>query len=318
MADTTLNLGSFQFAGVEIPAQITGLGISQQLATHRLLGGDRTVDAMGQDFRPISWSGLFFGAGAVNRMNDLKAMAAAGLPQTLLWHSFNYLVAIRDFEADESRQFEIPYRISLEVISDNTNPTPTTTTPTVDDSLSLDLLASQTLTTTVNDSGLTGLMASVANAMALVSTYASAVPSVVASVLLPLVAAQVYVNNLIVTTDAVLGGGGFGGMVIGSSPLAMVAALNASQAAATEEYQLLQLIGILGRMIANLNNINNSPNTVTTAGGNLFQIASDEYGTIEAWTTIATANRLTDPFITGPVTLTIPLIPQPSGGILSN
>lgn len=320
MADTTLNLGNFEFAGVEIPAQINGLGISQQLATHRLLGGDRTIDAMGQDFKPITWSGLFFGAGALNRMNELKAMAAAGLPQTLLWHSFNYLVAIREFDADENRQFDIPYRIVLEVISDNSNPAAQQATfPTTDDSLNADLLAAQTLTVAVNDSTLTSLMASLSAAMGNVATFASAVSSVVQSVLLPLSAALGYVNSLMATTDTSLGSmAGFGGVAAGIDAVKISLALQSAAIYAYEEYQLLQLAGILGRMGTNLNSINGSPNTHVTVGGNLFAIASDEYGDTDAWTAIATANKITDPFISGPATLTIPLAPTPSGGILSN
>lgn len=319
MGDTTLNLGSFQFAGLEIPPQISGLGASQSLAIHRLVGGDRTIDAMGQDFKPIEWSGLFFGSGALDRMSQLKAMAAAGQPQTLLWHSFNYLVIIRDFSADERRQFEIPYHISCEVVSDNSQPVTSSTSPTTDDALNDDLDTSQALSTSINDPGLTPLMAAVTNAMAAVATFASAVPSVVASVLQPIAAAQSYVTNLIATTDTEIGVQvGFGGISVGIDALTMALALESTEAAVFEELELWNLAGTLGRMAANLQSINGSPNTLAVAGGNLFAIAAAEYGDTDDWTAIATANGLTDPFIDGAVTLTIPLSPVDNGGILSN
>jgi len=319
MSDTTLNLGDFQFAGLEIPAQISGIGAMQSLAVRKLVGGDREIHSMGQDFRPLEWSGLFFGANAMDRMNALKALTVSGLPQILLWHSFSYLVVILDFSADERRQFEIPYRISCEVVSDNTNPAVSGTSTTTDDALNEDLASAQTLTASVNDPTLTGQMALVSSAMAEVPTFNAAVPSIVASVLQPLQAAQGRVTVLISISDTTLGSQpGFGGVVVGGTAQSIALALEETQEAAVEEMELLNLIAILGRMAANLNSINGSPNTLATAGGNLFQIAALEYGNAMDWTAIATANNLTDPFIDGTTVLTIPLIPGDSDGILSN
>lgn len=317
--DTTLNLGDFQFSGFEIPSQISGLGIAQSLGIHRLVGGDRIIDAMGQDFQPITWAGLLFGGSALGRMNALKALTAAGLPLTLLWHTFNYQVMIREFGADERRQFEIPYHITCEVVSDNTTPITISGALSPDDALDSDLFAAQSRAATIGDSTLTTLMATLSTAMAAVTTFTSAPRSVIASVLSPLGAAQGRVVTLIGIQDGILGsGGGFGGVVPGGSPAAMSVALVSAQSAAQEQYELWQTSALLGRMAANLNSINGSPNTRATVGGNLFQIAAVEYGDATAWTAIATANNLTDPFISGPAVLTIPLLPGNSGGILSN
>lgn len=316
--DTTLNLGNFQFQGLEIPAQISGLAPLQSLAIHKFVGGDRTIDALGQDFPPITWSGLFFGTNAIARLNQLKALAAAGLPQTLLWHSFNYLVLIKDVGADERRQYEIPYHITCEVVSDNSTPV-TSLTSTTDAALNADLLTAQTLSTSLNIPSLLALIAQVTSAMAAVVTFASAPLSLIASILLPLSAMQGYLTSLIATTDAVIGSAaGFGGVVVGSDALSMALILDSIESAALEEMELWNLAGIIGRMAANLTSLNGSPNTRATAGGNLFQIAAAEYGAVDDWTVIATANGLTDPFIDGAVVLTIPLAPGDSGGILSN
>jgi nucleoid-associated protein YgaU len=56
---------------------------------------------------------------------------------------------------------------------------------------------------------------------------------------------------------------------------------------------------------------------VTTAGGNLFSIAGQQYGDATAWTGIAKANNLTDPFVQGTQTLNIPAKPDTAGGILN-
>lgn len=46
--------------------------------------------------------------------------------------------------------------------------------------------------------------------------------------------------------------------------------------------------------------------TVTVAGGSLYRVALDEYGDALLWTRIAQANGLTDPWLVGVITLTIP------------
>ena len=56
--------------------------------------------------------------------------------------------------------------------------------------------------------------------------------------------------------------------------------------------------------------------TLTTAGGNLFQIAAAQLGDATQWIRIAQLNNLSDPMLTGVVTLSIPAIDaNASGGI---
>ena len=45
---------------------------------------------------------------------------------------------------------------------------------------------------------------------------------------------------------------------------------------------------------------------ITVVGGNLYQIASEQYGDAMGWIQIAQANGLTDPQLQGVITLNIP------------
>lgn len=45
---------------------------------------------------------------------------------------------------------------------------------------------------------------------------------------------------------------------------------------------------------------------ITVVGGNLYQIAAQEYGDPMGWVQIAVANGLSDPQVVGVVTLNIP------------
>lgn len=57
-------------------------------------------------------------------------------------------------------------------------------------------------------------------------------------------------------------------------------------------------------------------NQITVAGGNLFAIAAQQLGDATQWIRIAQLNGLSDPVLTGLVTLLIPPIdPSASGGI---
>lgn len=54
--------------------------------------------------------------------------------------------------------------------------------------------------------------------------------------------------------------------------------------------------------------------TITVSGGNLFQIAAQQLGDATQWIRIAQANALSDPFLTGSVTLRIPATDLSAGG----
>ncbi|HVB68281.1 MAG TPA: hypothetical protein VNE67_10555 [Acetobacteraceae bacterium] len=56
--------------------------------------------------------------------------------------------------------------------------------------------------------------------------------------------------------------------------------------------------------------------TMTIAGGNLFQLAATELGDATQWIRIAQLNNLSDPMLSGVVTLLIPdRNPNAGGGI---
>lgn len=54
---------------------------------------------------------------------------------------------------------------------------------------------------------------------------------------------------------------------------------------------------------------------VTVMNANLFTLAAKYYNDATQWILIARANGLSDPFVTGPVTLVIPANQPPTGGL---
>ncbi len=54
--------------------------------------------------------------------------------------------------------------------------------------------------------------------------------------------------------------------------------------------------------------------TITLTGGNLFQLASAELGDATQWNRIAELNGLSDPMLSGLVTLSLPDVDANAGG----
>jgi hypothetical protein len=327
-SDTTLQLGDFVFASLEIPAEIN-FGGAQRLSVHQLVGGAKVVDAMGRADEPISWSGFLMGGGkdrngnaiftgAVDRAQYLDTLRVAGLPLQLVWGKFKYLVVVREFKGNYQKSYLIPYHITCEVIQDQTSPVKTSGTPPLDAAIGADIAASTTLSTSIADPTLTSNMSTLTTAISAVSSFATAAKSTINSVLQPISVAQKQVGVLIASaSNTVASVTTLGGMLPGT-PVAVGAAQISSQVVAmTQLNNLYQLRNLLGRMQGNLGAASSSQKTVATAGGNLFQIAESQYGDAQGWTNIATANGLTDPFIQGTKVLTIPPKASNTTGVLT-
>lgn len=318
MAATTLNLGAFQFGSLEVPAEIE-FGGAQRLAVHELIGGTRVIDAMGRSDRPLGWSGMMLGVGAMDRALYLDGLRIGGQVQDLSWGQLRYKVIVREFSATYQRAYQIPYRIVCEVVQDLTTPVTAPGSTPIDQAMSDDTSAAQALSDSIADTSLSGLMTTLNTAISAVSSFAQAAQSTINSVLQPLAAVQARVQVLITSTGNTIGNvTSFGGVLPGNPVATAAAKLTAQVTAVTQGSQLYGLRNVLGRMGANLNNINAPQNTVATAGGNLFQIAEVQYGDAMAWTGIAKANGLIDPFIQGTATLAIPPQADQQSGVLAS
>ena len=54
--------------------------------------------------------------------------------------------------------------------------------------------------------------------------------------------------------------------------------------------------------------------TILQAGGNLFRVAAEQLGDATQWNRIARVNGLSDPMLSGVVTLKIPAVDPTAGG----
>lgn len=313
-----LALGDIVFADFEVPDQMP-FGGQQAHRVHKLVGGARVIDAMGRDDDPKSWSGRFMGSDATERARHVDAMRIAGLPVALSWGEFAFTVLITAFVGQFQQPFDIPYSITVEVISDDAQPDLNDFVQTVDDQVGTDVASAQDYGAAVNDPQLTGHLTDLGSAVSLVPSFLNASSTMIGAVLTPLGSAQTRTANLIGIAETSLASlPGFAGVSAGApAPLSasnlLLASANMGQCAT-----LYNLAATLGRIGKNLGSIQASGSTVITDGlTNLYAYASRAYGDPAGWSTIARANGLTDPEVPGGLTLLIPTVMDGRGGVLS-
>ena len=315
--DTSLQLGDVLFSRYEVPEKIT-FGGEQMLAMHKLIGGARIIDSMGRDDMPLSWNGWFIGSNAYERARFIDAMRVGGKSFNLSFAEFNYQVVIKQFEADFERFYKLPYKIVCEVIADNTQPV--TTTAVIldfDETISADIASADAIASVINDAQLTTNIAALDTAIKTVSTFANAVQSQINSVLVPLAVVQARVKILIASAGNVLSNVATLGGILPNNPVAtQVAAITGQIKSSISLPQLYNLNAVLGRIGGNLVSILNTGKTIAVAGADLYHLATVNYGDPMAWTTIANANKLTDPVVIGVATLRIPPVADGLGGVL--
>lgn len=307
----------FEFARYEIPEQI-GFGGDQILAVQQLIGGVRVIDAMGPSEAPLEWSGLFQGESAMPRARYLDRLRKAGKPLLLGWDELRYKVMLASFRPDYQRFYQIPYRISFTVVEDLSSPVTAIVDAGIDDMIADDMNGANALGDLIGDGPLSELLSALDSAIRTVSSFATAAQSTINSVLQPLAAVQARVRILVSTVGNTVANVTTLGGILPNNPIAQQAAkLTAQASAMTQLPQLYNLQSVLGRMGGNLGAIGKGTNTVTQAGGNLYSMASKAYGDATAWTTLAKANKLSDPQLVGINTIAVPATPDGSGGVLN-
>lgn len=117
MSDITLVLGPIVFHDYEVPSGIR-FGGAQRLIVHQLAGGGRVIDALGRDDMDICFEGVFAGSDATLRARALDELRALGSVLPLTWDVFFYSVIVRQFVADYTTRWWIPYRLACTVLRD--------------------------------------------------------------------------------------------------------------------------------------------------------------------------------------------------------
>ena len=115
MSADILTLGGIVFRDFSAPERMP-FGGRHTLKVHKLIGGQRVIDAMGPDDREIAWAGTFWGDNALAQAQELDALRALGQPLGLSWGGGAWTVVIESFLPDVRRlPMCVPYSISCVV-----------------------------------------------------------------------------------------------------------------------------------------------------------------------------------------------------------
>lgn len=303
-----LKLGDVTFHNTEIPEAIP-LGGEQSVNVHELPGGARVVDNMGYRWQPVGWSGLLLGANAWNRGAALLKMMQAGKPYVISFYSFRHNCIITSYQMNVEATYRIAYSIQVLILEQNYVPAPGN----ADAAIQADAAAASGL---AGLTGLSGIISTVSSAVATVQTinsFAKAAISDVKTALNVIKIARDSVHSAVNSIESTMRtltslGGVASNASITSNKTGLAAHVTNTRNAAA----LHQLDATLSRMQTNINlaaglgGPGNSQRTVTVIGGNLMTLAQKYYSDATQWQKIATANRLTDPMISGQQTLIIP------------
>lgn len=315
--DTVLRLGDFEFTNLEVPESLP-LGGAQRLAIHNFPGGARNIQALGPDHAPISWRGLMLGGTALDRAKGLDFMRVQGFPKLLTVWDSTYMVVIERFEFNPERYYKVPYSITVQVVSDDSQPVEDIPPAGFDTSIQDDCDSLGALGDIIGDSPLSTAISTLNSTISTVNSFATATSSVVSSVVGAISSVSSRADVLTAGVKAVLNSAGVVGGVVPSSPLAASIASMTAQVKATAQYPVLLNIGSLAdRMMRNVMAANqqNSTRLIQVAGGTLFDVAAAQYGDATRWTAIAAASGIKDAILTGVNTLQIPARPVDSGGV---
>jgi hypothetical protein len=115
MAADVLTLGPIVFSDFQVPERMP-FGGEHRLAIHKLIGGQRVIDALGPDDRALTWSGIFWGDNALEQAQQVDALRSLGQPLGLSWGGDSFVVLIESFTPDVRRlPMCVPYSITCVV-----------------------------------------------------------------------------------------------------------------------------------------------------------------------------------------------------------
>ncbi|NRH24657.1 hypothetical protein A8L51_12780 [Pantoea stewartii] len=310
---TRLTLGEFEFMEFEVPERIAFRG-SQKTVQHQLIGGRRIIDVLGTEYEPITWSGVITGPEASSRVSALERMRDMGHPVVLTLDDYRFTVVITSFSPVYEFVRRRPYTIEVAVVRNEGAPDKTDAlTGALQGLIDSDIGRALGLANIINVDAVKEGVKTLHQAVKKVTDFAHATVVQVQEVIRPLIAARNIIEHELALLEAAAGEiTSLGGLVPGHTISKTVSNLLLQSEHVTQIPALYRLQEVLGRLNKNVSagQMSGGIRAVTLSGGNLYQVASEQYGDASQWISIAEVNHLTDPQLSGIHTLKIPTNPK--------
>lgn len=307
-----LILGTFEFLDFEVPEQLSVPG-EQKVAKHLYPGGKKSLDVLGEYYDTLTWSGIIQGENCGDRVAALEAIRAAGNVVTLTFDTYSFQVLVTRFTPVYKMPMLRPYSIEVEVLSRNDAPIRVDAlTGSLNALVNSDVGKALGLSDIINVSSVTDAVKTVQSAVKTVSDFAHATVSEIQTVVRPIVAAQQLISQQISSLESSASAiTTLGGLVPGNPISKTVSNLLTKAQLSTQSSALYNMQNVLSRLNKNVQTgqVADGVKTITQTGGSLYQVAAEQYGDATLWGSIASANGLTDPQLSGINTLIIPSNP---------
>lgn len=309
---TRLMLGDFEFMEFEVPEQVAIHG-RQKTVQHQLIGGRRVIDVLGTEYEPLTWSGIITGSQAGERVGALERMRDAGHPVLLTLDDYRFTVVITSFNPVYELIWRRPYSIEVAVVSNEGSPEKVDAlTGALRELIDSDLGRALGLADIINIDAVTQALSNLHQAVKAVTDFAHATVAQVQAVVRPMIAARNIIHHELALLEAATRDiTSLGGLVPGNPVSRTVSNLLLQSDHVTRIPALYRLQDVLERLNKNVKAGQSAAGikAITLSGGNLYQVASEQYGDASLWTSIADANGLADPHLSGIRLLKIPASP---------
>lgn len=272
---TPLSIGGVTFNSSEAPERLPIGAVEQMVVTKTLPGGTRVVAAFGPSAKTVSWSGKFFDVFVGPRIRQLRLYAVSGQPQTLVYNNEAYFCVVKEFTPTYMAGYA-EYEITVEIVSAQNGALAVASPVTIDQQISaLNDQANNANNTIVaaDPTGSAVYQAQLTNAQSQIQQNTPIAQNVVSAALYAVPAIQ----------SAIAAISGYGAGLSSSGTLFA---------------NVTTLIASLTAISANISR-GQSATSTTIQGGSLFGLAALHYGDVTQAFTLATANGLISPFISG-------------------
>jgi len=326
-------LGAFIFERTEIPGHLPFAG-TQMVAVHNLIGGGRTVDALGPIDRDLEWHGLFLGSGAMSRAKKLNAARLAGKPLYLLMGNVSWKVVIEDFEPDYTYVNNIPYRIRLIAMSETWNNPPAKIATISKLSAFKKFLAEGAALGQAISNTVAGIVASIQTVTNKIAAIDGAASSVISSITNGLEQITNTVDGLKASIENGLQNiTTLGGVLPNNPAAAMVSSMSNQANLAAQSYQADNLsaltinagnaVSTTGEVLAPIviptlgasTSISSTVRVIVSKNTDLGTLALQYYGDATQWPQIANANGLLGPLVPSTMEIVIPPFAAMQSGV---
>jgi hypothetical protein len=113
----TLTIGPVSFLDEETPNDLE-FSLNQILAIHTLIGGSKTIQALGPNMGDITWKGQLFAGNIQYRIGQLYTLQNTATPTPLTYITYSYQVLIKQFKWKFLHRWRAEYEITVSILQD--------------------------------------------------------------------------------------------------------------------------------------------------------------------------------------------------------